>query len=315
VSFAGASGFDDAKRRDLLELLSRKLMNVAKSQVVENSIGPELGTRKRVCLILTLCCIVCGCLTVAIADPDQGSRRWQYLLVGVVLGTIYGHGTLAAAWTVLGPGSFRIRCVISILWILALAVAFRLNVGKRGGPNLEIVVMVAAFLFMQWLLAQVPLWALTKWYGVRLRDTDDSNWSIAHRPTQFGIRQLMILTAGIAVVLAIGRIVLPWLSRFVSPRAEELLTFGFLTIAGVLMTLSLLLAALLPRYALIATLIVAALIALGTYWEFPLLKQFAGGGGPNFNHLLAINVVQCSWILLIACLMNCAGFVLRTPAA
>jgi hypothetical protein len=57
----------------------------------------------------------------------------------------------------------------------------------------------------EWMVLQIPLWALAIGYGIRLRHRDDVEQRDSNSSRQFGIRQLMILTASVAIVLGVGR--------------------------------------------------------------------------------------------------------------
>jgi hypothetical protein len=84
----------------------------------------------------------------------------------------------------------------------------------------------------------------------------------------------------------------------------------FLAAAGILMMLPLILAALLPRLAVVASCIMLALIAAATYWELPLLRVVTSTSGPDFWHFTLINICQSMWILLVAGLLRAKGFAL-----
>ena len=76
------------------------------------------------------------------------------------------------------------------------------------------------------------------------------------------------------------------------------------------MTLPLLLAALLPRHALPATLVMLVLIVLGTATELPLLTTLssAPGGGPHVWHFYGIHGFQCFWVLAVTGVLRWAGY-------
>jgi hypothetical protein len=135
------------------------------------------------------------------------------------------------------------------------------------------------------------------------------------RPTQFGIRQFMIFTAIVSVILGIGRALFPYLPLLGDARGEWPI-FLFLAIASIVMTLPLVLAALLPRYALPSVGGVLILIACATFAELPLLntllKNRGGPGGPDIWHFLWINGFTVGWILAMTGLVRWAGYRLQT---
>jgi hypothetical protein len=118
----------------------------------------------------------------------------------------------------------------------------------------------------------------------------------------------MIVTAAIAVILAAGRLAMPFLvAHATAPGSGEAPIFAFLTLAGILMMLPLGLAALLPRFALPATLIVLSLIGVATFWELPLANSIRASG-PEFWDFVSINAVQASWIVAGCGLLRWRGY-------
>jgi hypothetical protein len=235
----------------------------------------------------------------------------EHVLVGYLIGTIFGQATVASAWTALGPLPLAQRLPLSLGWNAALVIAFSINPAANGpGGKLALFLIVAASIAAQWLIIQIPLWGLAIAYGLRLRHEEDPPEAQTRR--QFGIRQLMIVTAIVAVLLGVGRAVflasLPYLREAAFDGAA---VFGVLMVAGIIMTLPLLLAALLPGHnAWAASAVVLALIAAGTWYELPLLQLVptGPGGGPNEWHLAFINAFQAAWVLGIAGVMRWLGY-------
>jgi hypothetical protein len=125
---------------------------------------------------------------------------------------------------------------------------------------------------------------------------------------QFGIRQLMIITATVAIVLGVSRaVVLAIAPTFDGRVGGEAAIFIFLAAAGILMTLPLIVATLLPRLALPASLVILLLIGLGTAWELPLMRAFQTAPGPDTWHFVWINAVQAAWILAVAGVVRLGG--------
>jgi hypothetical protein len=250
-------------------------------------------------------------LLIAAVGPNGPNGALEHILVGYLLGTMFGQATLAAAWTALGPVPLLWRLPLSMGWIAALFIAFLMNMGINGHGNVDVALILGGCLAGQWLLVQAPAWGLAVGYGIRLRHRTDPAESIRER--QFGIRQLMILTAIIAVVLGIARLmVAEAITHFGESDWGEAAVFVFLAAAGIVMTVPLLFAVLLPRMAWQATLGVLVLIAIGTWYELPLVMMvYARGGGPNIWHLAFINAFQAVWIVAIAGLVRLCGYGIR----
>ncbi len=250
--------------------------------------------------------ILLGCVSIALFNPSQTS---EHLVLGLIFGTLFGQTTLAAAWTCFGPVALLWRLPVSIVWVALLLASLAINVGLHGGPS-DVVGIMILCLFGQWLLIQIPLWALVGAYGIRFGYHIDTSSPTLARP-QFGIRELMIFTTIVAVVLGIGRVMVTQVALHFQMRGEGPI-FIFLAAAAIVMTLPLLLAAMLPRIAPVATVAILCLIALATLWELPLMSSVVSGPGPDNWHLIWINGFTSAWIVAGIALVRACGYQMTT---
>lgn len=253
-----------------------------------------------------------GLLLMVAVRPEPQPKPLEYVTIGLAFGTFFGHALLAGAWVALGPLPLLWRLPLSLLWLAVAIIALALNI-TVDGPRADsgIVLLFGGVAFGQWLLTQFPLWGLAVGYGLRVRHLGESDPADRRKEQQFGIRQLLIVTTIVAVVLAIGRAVALKFSSDDALESEPLIIISFLAIAGLIMILPLVLAALLPRHALPASIIVLVLVALGTAAELPLLtalKSAPGGPGPHVGHFFGINGFQCFWVLAICGALRWAGY-------
>jgi len=259
-----------------------------------------------------------GWLLLALMHP-HGPGITEYIALGLMLGSMFAYGALAGAWTALGPMPLVWRLPLSLAWLGLTIIALLLNrTMPRGPPDVFALVFGGCMLGI-WFLVQMPLWGLAVGYGVRVRHREETV-AAGKKESQFGIRQLIIVTAIIGVALGLGRMAVVALAPRFQGFSGEGPVFAFLAIASVLMTVPLILAALLPRRALIATVAALVLIAAATAWELPLLSQVSSlrGGGPDFWHFAFINGFQTFWILAILIAMRVMGYrltVFRDQAA
>jgi hypothetical protein len=234
--------------------------------------------------------------------------------LGYLFGTLFGQTTLAAAWTALGPFPWYVRLVLAPIWLGILCICLMFNIGLHGGPDVAGLLLIAGCLFGQWILVQIPLWGVALGYGLHLQPRTDfvgseSLMGRVPRQLQFGIRQLLVLTTIVAVVLALLRaLVLMIVARLDDRSLGEGAIFIFLAVAAVVMTLPLVMAVLLPRLSLLATLVVLGLIGLATYWELPLLSLLPKTAGPDTWHFIFINAITSAWILAIIGAMRLGGY-------
>ena len=81
-------------------------------------------------------------------------------------------------------------------------------------------------------------------------------------------------------------------------------------------TLPVLLASLLPRLALPATLLALVLVGFATAWELPMFLTTGAGrrGGPDGMQFVWINGVTTLWILALVVVVQLNGYRLTTPS-
>jgi hypothetical protein len=249
-----------------------------------------------------------GWLVLLLVWPDD-FEPWAAAIVNLLLGTLYALTTIAAAWLALGPGRLLVRLPGSILVTAVNLFCLLGNLEAHGEPLDGAEYVLAACLLLQWLLVQVPLWLIAIGYGVRLRHREEI---VADRPLrQFDIRQLLIVTTVVAVLLALGRVLV---GRAHSAFAhQEWLVLLFLNVVAVIVSLPLLLAALLPRFALPAVVGVGILVAIFTAWEAPLKEQLALAGGPPAAHFVLLNTFTCLWVLAFVLCLRLSGYGIGMP--
>jgi len=128
---------------------------------------------------------------------------------------------------------------------------------------------------------------------------------------QFGIRQLMTLTAIIGVLLGLGRLVLTRVTWLEGNRnwLEGILIWGFMAVANALMAFPILAAALLPRFARLASIGMLVLVATLTIVEVPLFETVAGKRGPgNWWIFGGMNFGYCLWVLAYVGVLRLGGY-------
>jgi hypothetical protein len=155
--------------------------------------------------------IAFGWLLIAVVQPGgPGMPSWlENLAAGLVLSTIFGQVSLAAAWCALGPYALIRRLPLSFTWLAAIVTSFGFAIGRSPHPNgFGVLLVYGGAVVVQWLLVQSPIWLFVVRYRLRVAHRDDVV-SITHRhDQQFGIRQVLILTTLVALVLGAGRFLL-----------------------------------------------------------------------------------------------------------
>lgn len=268
---------------------------------------------QRRALLFVAMLVALGLISLAIVPVrGSGGTGFEMFAVGYLLGSIFGQSVFAAAWMALGPGRLFLRAPLSLAWCGLLWLAFTMNVLLFSPSNKEVIVIVAICIGGIWIVAQAPFWCL-RWPGGLCIEQATA---IPHdqKPPQYGIGQLLVFTTIVAALFGAGRaamMLLPQFEQFAGYRETGI--FVALSVAAVLISLPLVPALLLPRYAFLAASGLIVLIALATWWELPLFNQFlAPGGGPQFMHFVWINSATVLWIAAIGAVMRYGGYRLAT---
>lgn len=250
-------------------------------------------------------------LVAAFSNDKQPGKFSEALFVGSFWGTLFGHTTLAAAWTAFGPAPFVVRLPLALLWVATLPIAIAVNLHVNSGPT-GMAIPIGSTLFAQWLVLQFPLWGLALGMGLRLQHRDDIDQRPGMDPPQFTIRQLFIVTAIVGVLFGLGRLLLP----VVVQVGREASIFWLLAAAELLLALPLVLVVLLRRITIPGMLLMLVLIGTASFWQIPFL-QLDKSSSLRWYLMICINVgtslVMLS--LLIAIRLNGYSLVATRPSA
>jgi hypothetical protein len=275
-----------------------------------------ISSRNRVFLWVGITFALNWLVIVALEPPNSSNKVLEGICIAIMLGSLFGNTTVAAAWAAFGPGRIVWRAPLSLFGIALLASGIGINTGIRGGPS-NSAFMFGALLLMQWGLLQVPLWGLAISQGMHLQHAEATTQGMDPRERQFGLRQLILITAVIGVLFGIGRIVAPYFVESVGIARRDQLILVFLSIAEVILTLPLLLAALLKRRSVLAVALALLLIGLATVWEHQLLVSVSGpgaaGAGPHLFY--AINSGTAIVLLMLLTIVRFNGYSLATSPA
>lgn len=258
--------------------------------------------------------IACGWAFVALVPlPGMPPER---IIAGLLLGTIYGQATLAAVWTAIGPFRFRYRLLLALVCLGGMFAA--LGILASHSP-IAGTLMIGVSMVVQWVLVQLPLWCLVWWNGLRIQHVQAAAPTRSVPSGQFGIRQLMVFTAVIAVLLGVGRmlvVAVDWNRALPGVVVHEAPIFGFIVLVNTLYTLPLALAVLMRRWNLLAWFIGAAMVAAATQVEVAVIERMIQGR-PNadLNVLLwTMNLCQSVWVVALLAILRVTGYRLATTS-
>ena len=246
-------------------------------------------------------------LLLAVVPIIPAGGPVESFAIQLVGGTIFAQSAVAAAWTAFGPIQFGWRLPLSLTWLAMLSFIHAVNGWLNGGlPSGSI--SVGVLLLCHWLLLQFPLWGIAIGYGVQLRHADDTEiGNSIHR--QFGIRQLMIVTAVVGMLFGVGRIAVPYFLKEIEAFPIIASVIAFLVTVEVVMTLPLAVAALLRRHVVIGVLSALTLIGAVTACELPLLKMVIPmAGGSSVLGIIAANVGTAITLLALLTIVRLNGY-------
>lgn len=163
-------------------------------------------------------CLAWGDLAFEIGWSVE-SLRWA-----LARGIPFGQATLLGCWTVIGSGRRAIRAILSLLALLLLwATVFVIQPLVRHRfdsatlvPGLALLGQSAVVLLIQCFLRCCFVWNLPAKGGPGTAEPD--------RPWQFGIRHLMVWTTVTALLLVLGRELMPHFTNM--PEAYAFTLFG-----------------------------------------------------------------------------------------
>lgn len=249
--------------------------------------------------------VIITCTWIALYDFETGDPS-EHLGVCFLLGSLFGHSTLASGWVVLGPGGRR-RIAPAAVWLLACPGAIATNLILYSSfTDSGIIWMSAAMLV---LLVQLLAWPMRFWLGLRIGqpicDRERSYELLISR--QFGIQHLMIVTTVVAFLIGAGRLMLPYLVKWLA--AEEKAIFAFLIVAACILCIPLAFSILAMRKPVAPALVLLILIAFATYSEMPLLASLGmSRGGPDWIHISLINTFSILPVIIVCSALRLAGY-------
>lgn len=250
-------------------------------------------------------------LLFALPMPGHfGNSHLELLFVAYFNGTMLSHATLCCVWTTCGPLHLRVRLPLSAIWLASFTLVWFRWLGSDGSL-LTAFVVTSMFLIAPWLLLQMLLGTVVYLYGLRLQLPAAESTSKSNAPAQFGLRQLMIITACLAIGLAGGRVLLPWLMSVLDFGIHvEWTQIAFVYLTSMTIALLSLFAMLLRRYALRCVAGALLMVGLFTLVEPFALAQVQGSIDPDMTLSLfaMLNGILVSWMLLIGGLLRWAGY-------
>lgn len=242
---------------------------------------------------------------IAIQKVDHSSEN--YLLAA--LGVCSGQASVAAVWMALGPSRLLSRASLALL-ALALSCLPMLACSLHES-ELMMAVVFNGLLLTQFVLIQLPLWFLRLWRGRSLCLVGDAP-QVETKPTQFGIGQLLVWTAGSAFVLGVARLVMPRDARWVTSGQDiyhVLIVFSLLLVFHTFLPLSIVAAVFARRMPLQWIALALFVAAIGSWLEPWLFEAFlAQRGAGDEGQFFWLNGPHVAWLLGNLIVLRICGY-------
>lgn len=129
-----------------------------------------------------------------------GTSTLQVVLCSL-LGMLLSLPVLFSVWAALGEQTWLLRIPIAMGCEFVLLCLYLLVIRAQGGGPLEAYWMIFIIAVAVNIVAQIPMWVLRIWRGARLSRCLDAAAAVPN--SQFSIRQLLIATALVAILLTI----------------------------------------------------------------------------------------------------------------
>lgn len=239
---------------------------------------------------LTLDCIV------LVLFPIRGPGGQFF--VGLAIGSLFAFTILPSLWTAFGPGHRIVRWPLACLMLIAVPLSLAQSNSSIISPLLLGQTLIVVLLLLLAILLRFQL-------GIRLVTlTNSAILQSRVAVKQYGIRHLMILTTVIAVLLSVGRMIMPFLERV---PANDLPVWVFLAFSSCVICVPILFSLLTLRDSFLPTLVLLGLSVLATWNEAVLLASLKLSG-PDFFHFAWINVFTVLPVLLVAIGLRKCGY-------
>ena len=240
---------------------------------------------------------------------DLGPELPQVVILAIGVGGTAAQLNLIGAWAALAPG----RLLVRIPWSLALltAVWFALIFGESllSHSSGEDISNMGTLLLAGFCVIQVPMWIARKTLGWQLVNPNFSRSA----KRNFSISELMLGTFVLALLLALGRVLLPAEKLSLGINDEVLIAIGTAIIVTNLIVVVPVIWLSFQKQNIWGAWFFANLLA--SAFEFAALIAVLGPPGSDgfyiFIALFIINLTQCVVVIVVMSVMQNNGYQLK----
>jgi hypothetical protein len=236
--------------------------------------------------------------------------------VGVLLGTYFSVAELAALSFVAGVAPLAKRASYVFIALTAALLALVVNMAVAGDLRKQsfiVLGILAAGSMILVFFIGAPLWLVLRRRGIRLCHVTKLPPATESADQQFGIRDMLVVTTTIAILIATLRWMMEAHLFITSDVVNPIVFIGALVAFNVLAVLPLLVSVLLRRFALISTLASLGLMAAATVGEIEVLGKLSESAGKQPLVVWSLNGTQVAWALIVLGTLRAGGYRLASP--
>jgi hypothetical protein len=243
--------------------------------------------------------VAVNCVGITFLDP----LRQHLPMLAFFYGSLFAQATLTAAWLTLGPLRFVYRAPLALTWLLLLVMVISI-LTARGIPHAEALFQLS--LAAAWIAAVIVLVLARLFYGITLRHRDEAQHEASK--FQFSIARLLTMICIVAVLLGLGKAILPALNEYFGPHM--LTFFAVIGISGATVALPIVFSVLSQH--LVTVRVVSSLVALAlASW---LESLWMSPRGLSIDEIAAINLGTLAITLSYVATIRLTGYRLaRSP--
>lgn len=238
--------------------------------------------------------------------PQPFTVNAEYPIIGFLFGAIFGHTTGICIWASLGGGSHLFRGILALSYIFGLWLAVIFFWARQDvGSDIEFCLNFGAAIALQGFSIFGFCWLARITTGLTLISRETS----ANTPIQFQfrIKHIMILTFAVACLMAVSRGLILSLAEL-ELDYEDIVIFLFLGMAAILITIPIAFACFLPHYFGLGLLVALLGCIAITAIEHSVYVSLIDLGGPDFYHMLFINLFSAGFVLVFSLGLRWCGY-------
>lgn len=242
--------------------------------------------------------ILWGLTSAALACISPASSAYsKHLVIGFLVGPLFGHTTGISIWASLGQHCQLLRGMFAVFYLFGMWAALLVGLANQGVGYLGLAIGVGVAIILQAPVVFACCWLAKVLTGLRL--VPQSALASMKINFQFKIKHMMTLTLFIACLTAVGRELT--LSLLKSERNYEgIIVFLFLGMTNILITIPIAFACFLQRYFVFGLIVAMLGCSVITAVEHSVYTALINYYSLDFYHMFFINLFSVVFVIIFS---------------